>query len=416
MNNSTQHLSQLSNQQLESNLRALQQGAPENLTADRLQEVVQELQVHRIELEMQNRALVDAQQELQQSVCRFTSLYDRLPIGYVTVTPQGRIVEANARAIAWLQTKRPDLLGAYLRSFVNSQDALRLSAHLEACAQQDAEERLEITLRFHDGGSLPVQLASQRAPAPGGAVQIHVAMSDISALKHTQQTLEAINAELDAFSHAVSHDLRAPLLNISTFAQVVLEEHTETLTEDGRMMVQRMRNASVRMQETLKQLLEYSRLIRRPMNIETVDLDAAVRDLLIEHRALIHYRKAAIEVVSPLPAVRGVPGFVDQVLRNLLSNALKYTLPDRAPRVRIAASVHGARVVLQIKDQGIGIESQKHSQVFKMFERLHGHSNYPGAGLGLAIVRRAVERMDGRVWLESTPGEGSTFFVELPKA
>lgn len=407
-------LRQLSKAELEASLGRLQQHDRSRI--DALEETVQELHVHRIELEMQNRALSELQQELQTSVARYASLYDRLPIGYMTVTPEGRILESNMRATAWLQGDRRALVGRYLRAFVRAEEDIRISDYLDRCARSDTEEIVETALVFHDGSARPIQLSGQRAVTPDGATQIHLAMTDIAMLKQTQRNLERVNAEMEAFTHAMSHDLRAPLLSITTYGQVLLEEHADQLNDEGRNMVERMRRAAQRMEEALRQLLEYCRLTRQPLTPETVCLDDVVRDLLIEHRALIQYRKAQIDVQRPLAAVIGSKAIVDQVLRNLLSNALKYTLPDTAPRVRISTHVHGARVVLQIADEGIGIDARFQDRLFRLFERLHSHSQYPGAGVGLAIVRRAVERMNGRVWLKSEPGRGTIFFVELPQA
>lgn len=377
---------------------------------------VWELERQRLELELQNRALLEAQADLQQSVQSYATLYDRLPVGHVTVTPQGRIIEANARAIAWLRSSRPHVAGAFLRSFLDAPDAARLNAHLQAGGQHDTEETLELHLRYPDRPPLAVRVSSHGTQSPAGVRQIHLALMDISALKRAQRELEDAHGELDAFTHSISHDLRAPLVTISTFGAVILEDHAEGLDAEAQVMVQRMRNAALRMEETLKQLLEYSRVTRQPMAAESVDLDELMRGLLVEHRGLIHYRKAEIVVERPLPSVRASASVVCQVLRNLLTNALKYTLPEHPPRVRIAASVHQGRVVLKVEDQGIGIDARFHDHVFKVFERLHSHNRYPGAGIGLAIVRRAMERLDGRVWLESVPGKGSTFFVELPAA
>jgi PAS domain S-box-containing protein len=381
-----------------------------------LQETVQDLQNHRLQLELQNRALAETQAELRHSLQRYSALYDRLPIGYITVTPHGRIVEANLKAATWLHSKRPTVVGTYLRSFLDPEDAARLASHLQACLQTDEEAQLEVTLHREEDSLLPVQFSSQRTPSREGDPQIHVAITDISALKQTQRMLEDANAELDAFNHSISHDLRAPLVTISNFAAIVLEERAAVLDDEGKMMIQRMRNAALRMEETLKQLLEYSRLTRQPLTLQRVDLEQIVRDLLLEHRGLIHYRNAQITVDRPLPAAVGSPNIVSQVLRNLLTNALKYTLPDQPPRVRISASAHQTCVVLMVEDHGIGIEPKYHEHVFRVFERLHTYGHYPGAGIGLAIVRRAIERMRGRVWLESEPGKGSTFFVELPRA
>jgi signal transduction histidine kinase len=147
-----------------------------------------------------------------------------------------------------------------------------------------------------------------------------------------------------------------------------------------------------------------------------VNIEGIVADLLVEHRGIIQARKAEITVDRPLPDVRGSAFFLNQTLANLLTNALKYTEPDKPPRVRISAESRGPKVLVNVADEGIGIEPAYHERIFQIFERLHGYSRYPGSGVGLAIVRRAVDRMNGRIWVESQPGQGSRFCLELPGA
>ena len=130
---------------------------------------------------------------------------------------------------------------------------------------------------------------------------------------------------------------------------------------------------------------------------------------------MIQEKQAEIVVEPPLPHVQATPTMLNRALGNLLTNALKYIQPGEVPRVRISAETIDGRVLVKVRDQGIGIESSYHERIFRVFERLHGYSHYPGSGIGLAIARRAAERMNGRIWVESEPGKGSCFFVELAK-
>jgi signal transduction histidine kinase len=139
-----------------------------------------------------------------------------------------------------------------------------------------------------------------------------------------------------------------------------------------------------------------------------------IKELLIEHRAIVQERQAEIIVERPVPNVLGCATILNQVFANLLTNALKYTEPGRAPQVRVFGERQNTRVILRVMDNGIGIEPRYHERIFQVFERLHGYSYYPGTGVGLAIARRAVQRMSGRIWVESELGKGSCFCVELP--
>jgi PAS domain S-box-containing protein len=383
---------------------------------DRLQELVHELQVHRVELEMQNRTLQEAQAELEHSIQRYADLYDHLPVGYVTVTKDGQIRQANLAAAELFQRERTHLAGVFLGKHLDAYDAGRLAGHLESCVRTGRQSTLDVTLRLKDGSTPAVQLTSRLASADRlVAPQIHVAISDVSKLKQSQRTLEEINREQEAFNYSISHDLRAPLITINNYAGIVLSDFARGLGEEGRAMVERIRCAGIRMEETLKHLLEYSTLAREDIALNVVNTDEVVKELLIEHRGLLQEKSAKVEIEEPLPRVRGCGPILNQVLANLLTNAVKYTREGETPHVRIFSEPRATSVVLKVADRGIGIEQKYHDRIFRIFERLHGYSKYPGSGVGLAIARRAVERMNGRIWVESEPGKGSCFCLELPK-
>lgn len=409
-------LKTLTTEQLAANLRELQRHLPEERAAElnQFQEAVQELQVHRVELEMQNRALRETQQELEHSVRRYSDLFDHLPTGYLTVSLQGQIIGANPAALELVGHSLHEVIGKFFRRYVDAYDAGRFVAHLEACLQTGRQLTLEIKLRGNRSDPIDVQLSSRLAPAtPGDGQHIHIAVTDISELKRTQHTLEEINGEQEAFNYSISHDLRAPLVTISNYARIVLSEHGEALDDEGRGMLQRVENAAIRMEETLKHLLEYSTLAREEVVLQTLNLNEVMRELVIEYRGIIQQRNADVSVAQDLPPVRGSRTILTQVLANLLTNALKYTKHGVSPTVEIGAGVADGHVIIYVRDHGIGIEAKYHERVFQIFERLHGYSRYPGSGVGLAIARRAVERMNGRIWVDSVPGEGSCFHVEL---
>ncbi len=409
----------LTKEQLAASLRELQEH-PSEANAEaigRLQNVVQEIEVHRVELEMQNRALQETRHELEQSLSRYADLYENLPIGYIIVRPDGEIACANPAAVELLQVPRQQLIGRFFGTFLDPYDAGRFAAHLESCGQTGRPAQLELTLRLRDGATPTVQLSSR--PATMSATegkQVHVAITDISELKAAQRVLEEINREQEAFSYSISHDLRAPLVTISNYARIVLNDHKDDIDEESRGMLQRIESAAVRMEETLKNLLEYSTLARDEVVLQAVNVSEIIRDLLIEHRGIIQQSGAQISVEPSLPMVRGSRVILNQVLANLLTNALKYTPAGQAPRVHISGEVGERTVVLRVADEGIGIDPKFHERIFRIFERLHGYTRYPGSGIGLAIARRAVERMRGRIWVSSEPGKGSCFCIELPRA
>ena len=228
--------------------------------------------------------------------------------------------------------------------------------------------------------------------------------------------LQELNAELQSFAYTVAHDLRAPLRAMRGFSQALLEDHAERLDETGRDYATRVANAAARMDELIQDLLEYARLGRDEVPLEPVALAPVVSRVLSQLAPAADAGGASIEVVEPLPAVHGNPTVLVQVLANLVENALKYVAEGVRPRIRIRAEERGARVRIWVEDNGIGIAPEHHRRIFEVFQRLHGVTQYSGTGIGLAVVRKGVERMGGSIGLESAPGEGSRFWFELKRA
>jgi PAS domain S-box-containing protein len=232
-------------------------------------------------------------------------------------------------------------------------------------------------------------------------------------IERTQQ-LEDANSELQAFAHSVAHDLRAPLRNIQGYASALLEDEQDRLSEEGALYARRMAQGAVRLDGLIQDLLAYSRLSRAEVAFERVDLDLLIKVVLEELAPEIAAREARISVAPHLGVIRGNRAVLGQVLTNLVSNAIKFVPQDVLPSVDISGARDGNCVLLTVADNGIGIAPEHHERIFRVFERLHGGESYPGTGIGLAIVRRGIERLGGRVHLESTPGKGSRFTIALP--
>lgn len=226
--------------------------------------------------------------------------------------------------------------------------------------------------------------------------------------------LQAANQELEAFAYSVSHDLRAPLRAISGFAQIIARRHRASLNEEGRHYFENIIEAGERMGRLIDDLLAYSRLGRRPVEPRPVSLREVLAPILKDLARQIQEARADIAVAEDLPEVRGDATLLGQVFANLLTNALTYRRRDVPPRITLAARADHDHVLVRVADNGIGIPAEHHDKIFRVFQRLHGDDEYPGTGIGLAIVRKAVDLLGGRVWVESTVGEGSVFCVQLP--
>lgn len=228
--------------------------------------------------------------------------------------------------------------------------------------------------------------------------------------------LERANMELEAFSYSVSHDLRAPLRAISGFSEIIARRHRADLNEEGQHYVDNVVMASKRMDQLINDLLGYSRLGRSSIRLRPIDLT----DLLNEIRAsvidpLLADVHGVLTVADDLPRVQGDEGLLGRVFTNLLENAIKYHDRTRPLTIAVDAQRDGDHVVVTVQDNGIGIAPGLQGKIFTLFQRLHSEDAYPGTGIGLATVKKVVNLLNGSVWVESQPDQGSTFFVKLPR-
>jgi light-regulated signal transduction histidine kinase (bacteriophytochrome) len=233
------------------------------------------------------------------------------------------------------------------------------------------------------------------------------------ALANTE--LSRKNKELDEFTYVVSHDLQEPLRTLIAFSDFLMRDQGDKLDDAGKEYVRYLVEASRRLRSLIQDLLSLSRAGKVTAEFSSVNLDEVVEVLKADLSELVRSRNAAILVESPLPEIWGDRDRIGQLLANLVGNGLKYN-QNRDPKVEISAreDPEGRWVTLSVKDNGIGIEPQFHARIFQLFRRLHTREEYDGTGAGLAICQKIVQAHGGRIWVESEPGQGSTFHVMLP--
>jgi PAS domain S-box-containing protein len=228
--------------------------------------------------------------------------------------------------------------------------------------------------------------------------------------ERTEKLQEMID-ELEGFSYSITHDLRAPLRAVQGFAQILQGQTRDRLTQDELGHLDRIISSARRMDTLIRDVLEYGRMVKIDLVLKPVNLDAQLSDIVRSYPPF-ESPDAHIEIVHPLLPVMGDEAAITQIVSNLLGNALKFVAPGKRPEVRIHTEARGDRVRLWFEDNGVGIPEKWRGRIFELFQRGHG-AEYEGTGLGLAIVRKAAERIQGTVGLESEPGQGSRFWVEL---
>ncbi|TXI37559.1 MAG: PAS domain S-box protein [Nitrosomonas sp.] len=225
--------------------------------------------------------------------------------------------------------------------------------------------------------------------------------------------LKMLNQSLESFVCSVSHDLKAPLRGVEGYSRLLEEDYSDRLDDEGRLFINNLRAGVTRMNELIDDLLAYSRMERRKLESNMLDLTALTHRVIAECGGEIAARQIEVICDLPLLMVNGDRDGLAMVLRNLLENAIKFSQHAAHPRIEFGADRDDRHVILWVRDNGIGFDMKYNQRIFEIFERLHRLEDYPGTGIGLALVKKAMQRMGGRVWAQSTPGEGATFYLEL---
>lgn len=373
-------------------------------------------------------ALKQAYDALRERELTLESVLGALPVGVRLADTQGRILSANLASLdIWCGSGAEMRHEGVYRGWDAATGAALGSADWplqKTCSSgQGVEAQLLDILCFDDTpktilcSALPIVDDAGRC---FGAIEV---MQDMTRwLKLEQQLmqrtrdLENRNKELEQFAYVASHDLQEPLRKVSSFVQLFARRYAEQVDETGQSYLNFAVDGARRMQLLIDDLLHYSRVSRGQGEQTPVDLERVFKALLQDFSQVIEESGASIEC-GPLPVVLGEPGQMRALLQNLVGNALKYRKPDSPPRVRVSAETDADGIAtIHVQDNGIGIEQRFFDRIFVIFQRLHNRTEYPGSGIGLAIVKRIVENHGGRIWLESSLGEGSTFHFTINTA
>lgn len=356
--------------------------------------------------------------ELRQKEEEFRSLSENSPdsIARFDMDLRNLYMNPEAKKISGM-----DVTGKTWREAGLPQDLIAFwEERLKNVIKTGKSERVESSYQSPDGTSYI--LSSTIAPefdGKGNVSSILVVTRDITARKRSEEMLAqrakdlaALNTELKNFSNSISHDLRAPLRAMKSFSCILLEDHSFKLDAEGRDILKRIDRAADKMGELIDDMLSLSKISRQEMSLQEIDMRAIADSIVKELRQAEPERKVDVVIAQELKAT-GDARLMHIALSNLFGNAWKYTSKKPVAKIEFGTMEKSGEMVYFIRDNGVGFDMAQANRLFAPFQRLHSESEFPGTGIGLAIVNRVIQRHEGRIWGESDPGKGATFYFTL---
>lgn len=364
-----------------------------------------------------------------QRTLELSDLYNNAPCGYHSLDMNGMFLKINNTALKWLGYERDEVVGKLAFSDLITDEGKKVfKKNFAILKEKGFVDNLEYEMVRKDGTILPVLLSATAVRDEKG----NIVMTRSTIIDHTVRrrheneilklnailqehsyNLEYANKELEAFTFSVSHDLRAPLRAINGFSQILLDEYGEKLASDGRQLLEKVLSNAVRMRQLIDDLLRLSRTGRQELRYTQIDMHALFNSMIEEVRQMFPDRKIQVSI-SPMPNASGDLSLLKQVLSNLLSNAVKFSSKKSSSEIRIGSESNTGEVVFYVRDNGTGFDMKFAGELFGVFRRLSNADEYEGTGVGLALVKRIIDKHGGKVWAESEPGKGATFYFSLP--
>jgi PAS domain S-box-containing protein len=414
----------------------------------KLQHSKQETEIHAAEARVNRNDLDEeiarrsaAEQALRLSEEQWRASFESTAVGQAQLDPlSGRFLKVNAKLCQMLGYSEQELIGLTVRQITYPDDnEWDTKTFRKMLAGKSADAALEKRYVCKGGNTIWVSTTATVLNDKDGKPWRTVAVvHDISARRRAEADLKAAEEEirqystdleklagnrttkltetiqsLEGFCYGIAHDLRAPIRAMQTYATAMAEDLP--MNEVALNYATRIAQASERMDQLVRDLLAYGRLTQENIDLEGIRLEPFLDQVLADLSDEIKSRRAQVYVLRPLPAAMGQPAVLKQVFVNLLHNAMTFVRPEIMPRIYIRAEETDDAVRICIDDNGLGVPLEHQERIFKVFERLHTNEEYPGTGIGLALVKKGVERMGGKVGVESHPDQGSCFWFELKK-
>jgi len=364
----------------------------------------------------------------------FRDLLESAPDAMVIVNQQGEIVLINSQTEALFGYRRDELMHQPVEILVPERFRANHPQHrtqyFDGPSARPMGTVLELVGRRKDGSEFPVEISLSPLQTTDG-VLVTSGIRDITDRKRAEEEVHRLNAdlerrvhertaelarsnrELEQFAYVASHDLQEPLRAVARYTQLLTRRYASKLDDDGQHFIERTTAAVVRMRTLIEDLLEYSRVGTRGAELQPTACESVLQSVLENLHATIEETGALVSH-DPLPVLVADASQMRQLFQNLIGNAIKFH-SAAPPRVHVSARDTGQHWLFTVRDNGIGLDPTYEDRIFVIFQRLHSYGAYPGTGVGLAICRKIVERYGGRIWVESQPGAGATFFFTLAR-
>jgi signal transduction histidine kinase len=422
--------------------------------------LLHELEVHQVELEMQNEELVLAKELAESASRKYIELYDFAPTGYLTLSREGAIIELNLRGADMLGKERKNLINSRFVFFVSDYTRPIFNIFLSNIFNRQSKQSCEVTLATDDKTSKYIYLTG--LPDESG-VHCNINMVDISDRKQAEEKLKIkteelvfadkelafraelilanaelifqnkeselrasepvttnskpeqftyADQELNQFAYVASHELQEPIRTISNFIQILEEDYTTCIDDKALTYLQKMKDATKRMASLINSLLQFSRLGHN-VKLTRVNCRQLVDNVIADLASVITASGSVIEV-GELPELMLYETEIRQLFQNLILNAVKFRKKETKPVIQIRSEKVNEKYRFSVSDNGIGIAPEHFERIFDIFQRLSNNRESSGSGIGLAYCKKIARLHHGEIWVESQPGQGSTFYFTLP--